>query len=165
MHLDPDFRELTYGNVGNRKGARIKEMRQGDLIVFYAGLRPITECESPLLYALVGLYVVDEVVLAKDVPEKRRHENAHTRRAKVSPSDIVVRAAKGVSGRFDRCIPVGEYRNRAYRVKREVLEAWGGLSVNDGYIQRSAVPPWFLKPEKFYRWFLAKKVKLLGRNN
>ena len=36
---------------------------------------------------------------------------------------------------------LGEWRDRAYRVRKDLLKTWGGLSVNDGYIQRSAVPP------------------------
>jgi len=165
VHLDPDFGELTYGDVGNRRGAGIAKMRNGDLLAFYAGLRPIRECEHKLIYALVGLYVVDEVVLADDVPRARWSENAHTRRVKRGTMDIVVRAKQSVSGRLERCIPIGEWRNNAYRVRRSILDEWGGLSVKDGYIQRSAVPPSFIEPERFYRWFLNQEVRLCQRNN
>ena len=41
----------------------------------------------------------------------------------------------------------------------------GGLSVKDGYIQRSAKPPIFLKPERFYRWFKQQNIGLVQRNN
>lgn len=40
-----------------------------------------------------------------------------------------------------------------------------GLDVKDGFIQRSVSPPSFLKPERFYKWFLNQKVPLLERNN
>lgn len=152
MHLDPDFEHLTYGDVGNRRGSFIAGMTRGDAIVFYAGLRPVTPCEHRLLYAIIGLYIVDEVVTATSVSDARRHENAHTRKQVISPTDIVVRAQPGVSGRFRRCIPIGSFRDRAYRVRADLLHAWGGLSVTDGYIQRSAVPPRFNNPQQFVAW-------------
>ena len=95
MHLDPDFEELTYGDDGDRRGSEIRKLTEGDLLVFYAGLRSIRLEDRQLIYALVGMFVVDEVVAAKDVPARRRHENAHTRKLKFSESDIVVRAKPG----------------------------------------------------------------------
>ena len=165
IHLDPDFGQLTYGDDGNRRGAGVKTLKEGDLIVFYAGLSPTSECGHKLLYALVGLYVVGEVVKVPEIPPGRWHENAHTRKVKHWPHDIVVRAKKGVSGRLEKCIPIGEWRSGAYRVRNDVLEAWGGLSVKDGFIQRSAVPPSFLNPEKFSQWLRQQGVPLIERNN
>lgn len=82
MHLDPDFAYLTYGDNGDNRGAKLKNLTTGDLLVFYAGLRPLGVGKA-LLYALGGLFVVDRVELAKDVPEERWHENAHTRKLKI----------------------------------------------------------------------------------
>jgi hypothetical protein len=163
MHLDPDFDYLTYGDNGTRRGAGVSLLGSDDLLVFYAGLRPIFG--GKLVYALIGLFVVKEVIRAVDVPVERRHENAHTRWTTISENDIIVRAKSGVSGRFDRCIPVGELRDKAYRVRRDIEEAWGGLTVRNGYIQRSAVPPAFLNAPKFYDWFLQQGITLLERNN
>jgi hypothetical protein len=134
------------------------------LLVFYAGLRPVGD-QKRLLYALIGLYVVEEVVEAKHVPQKRWYENAHTRKIKIGGSDIIVRAQKGKSGRLERVLSIGEWRNRAYRVTNEMLTIWGGLDVKDGFIQRSVSPPSFLKADKFYEWFLKRGVTLLERNN
>jgi hypothetical protein len=108
---------------------------------------------------------VDAVVSVADIPEGRWSENAHTRKARHASGDIVVRARPGVSGRLQRCIPIGEHRDRAYRVRRDVLEAWGGLSVEDGYIQRSARPPTFVNPRRFYDWFQHKDIPLAAANN
>lgn len=160
MHLDPDFDHLTYGDVGNRRGSYIAQMTRGDAIVFYAGLKPRAPCEHRLLYAIIGLYLVHEVVKATSIADDRRHENAHTRKKMVSANDIVVRAQPGVSGRFRRCIPIGGFRDRAYRVRRDLLERWGGLSVNDGYIQRSAVPPRFNDPARFMTWLQEQRPEL-----
>jgi len=164
-HLDPDFEYLSYGDEGNRRGARMRDMRDGDVLAFYAGFRPVRACEHRLVYALLGLYVVEEVVFADDVEPSRWIENAHTRKLKRGTSDIVVRAKRGLSRRLERCVPIGEFRDRAYRVRPDILDVWGGLSVQNGYIQRSAVPPEFLKPQQFYQWFLDLKIPLLERNN
>jgi Nucleotide modification associated domain 3 len=165
MHLDPDFEWLTYGDVGNRRGSHIRQLEEDDLLVFYAGLRPCRPHDHKLIYALTGLYVVDEVIDAAAVPRSRWNENAHTRKLNRGDTDIVVRAKPGVSGRFRNYLPIGEYRDRAYRVRTDVLQAWGGLSVNDGYIQRSARPPRFLDARRFRRWLDKQNVELLAENN
>jgi len=140
-------------------------LSEGDLVVFYAGLRPVQRGEQNLSYALIGMYVVQEVVPATTVPSERWYENAHVRKAQPGESDIVVRAKPGVSGRFERCISVGEWRDGAYRVRPELLAAWGGLSVKDGFIQRSAVPPALNDPARFLGWLQSQGVQMLARNN
>ena len=104
------------------------------MIVFYASLREVRPSPRPV-YALIGLYVIDAIVPAISVPHSRWHENAHTRRV-LSPSsnDIVVRAKPGVSGRLERCLPIGDFRERAYRVWPDLLKRWGGLSAKNGYL-------------------------------
>ncbi len=82
MHLDPDFEYLTYGDQGSRRGAAMVSMTQGDLLVFYGGLRPVHPCEQKLIYGLMGMYVVQEVLPVASVPQQRWHENAHVRKAK-----------------------------------------------------------------------------------
>jgi hypothetical protein len=100
------------------------------------------------------------------VPKSRWHENAHTRRKPHDDDhDIVVRAKADVSGRLSRCIPIGEFRDNAYRVKRDMLKAWGSLSVRDGYITRSAQIPRFKNAARFYAWFRRQKPKLVRKNN
>lgn len=165
MHLDPDFEHLTYGDNGARRGKGVSAMESGDFIAFFASLRPIRECEHTLLYALIGFYRVREVAWVKDIPASRWAENAHTRRAERSGTDIVVRAEPKTSGRLRRCVPIGEWRNRSYRVRQDLLEAWGGLSCKDGFLQRSAVPPTFLTPDRFLAWFDRQSPELIAANN
>jgi hypothetical protein len=165
MHLDPDFEYLTYGDRGDRRGAPLADLERGDMLVFYAGLRPIRDCGQRLIYAMVGVFTVDEVTSAVTVAPNRRHENAHTRKLRIGRPDIVVRAKRGWSGRFSRCISIGEWRDGAYRVRRDLLDRWGGLSVRDGFIQRSATLPSFLEPRRFCRWLEKQGVELLARNN
>jgi len=163
-HLDPDFDQLTYGDNGERRGKAISTFEKGDVLVFYAGLRPVMPCPHRLLYALVGLYRVASVSRVADFPRSRWNENAHLRRLNARPTDVVVHAEPGRSGRLRRCIPVGEFRSGAYRVRPDLLAAWGGLSCKDGFIQRSAVPPRFTDPLRFQGWFERTGAELVAAN-
>jgi hypothetical protein len=69
--LDPDFMHLTYGDDAARRGLRIARLGRGPFWFFYAGLRPIIG-QKKLVCALVGLFVIDGVVRAIDVPAERR---------------------------------------------------------------------------------------------
>jgi len=172
MHLDPDFEYLTYGDVAKR-AQRIARLGFGDLIVFYAGLRDVRP-RPELVYGIIGLFVIDRIAMAKDIPKSQQHMNAHTRRIlREDASDLILFGLPGESGRTDRCIPIGSLRasvenpngRRMYRVDKELLEAWGGLSVRDGYIQRSAVPPFFNDADRFLRWFHSQNPALISANN
>jgi hypothetical protein len=165
MHLDPDFERLTYGDSGTRRGKGLTDLGSGDVVVFYGGLKPVASCEHRLMYALMGFYRVAEVVRAQSVPTQRWHENAHTRCVDQEATDVIVRATPGSSGRLRECIPVGEFRDRAYRVEREILADWEGLSCRDGYLQRSAVLPTLLSPRRFMRWFERQAPDIVSWNN
>jgi Nucleotide modification associated domain 3 len=166
MHLDPDFRYLTYGDSDSRANQIQSKLRKDDLLVFYAGLRDIHQPRNRLYYALIGLYVIDDVQLSTAVPMPLWHKNAHTRRQPCPGKyQIVIFARSKVSGRLDRCIPIGSYRQRAYRVFPHLLQMWGGLSVKDGYIQRSGRLPEFLNTAQFYSWFQGQNVARIASNN
>jgi hypothetical protein len=164
-HLDPDFTYLTYGDQGERAKQITTKLGNSDLIVFYAGLADIHP-NPQLVYALVGLYVVDAIVSAKTILQPRWDENAHTRRVTSFPgNDIVVRARPGVSGRLARALAFGSYRERAYRIRPELLSAWGEMTVRNGYVQRSARLPEFKDAARFYDWFQKQNVTLIPQNN
>lgn len=176
MHLDPDFEHLTYGDEGC-KGCRIYKMwkeRDGlDFLVFYAGLRDVNRNNERLVYAIIGFYMIDEVVQASDVSLSRYDKNAHTRRVQPRGDEIVVRAKRGESGRLRRCLPIGCYRphrgkphgHPSYRVMPGLLEEWGDLSVSDGYLQRNAYIPEFKNAKRFLTWFRQRRPDLDARNN
>lgn len=163
MHLDPDFDHLTYGDQGERAKQLRRWLSPGDLVVFYAGL---ADMGAPrLVYGVIGVFVVDHLERAADVAAARRDLNAHTRREPVLAEDVIVHGRRGVSGRLHRCIPIGEWRDRAYRVRGDLLAAWGGLGVKDGYLQRSARLPRLLDPPRFLEWFEGQGRSLLQTNN
>ena len=173
MHLDPDFSHLNYGDQGQRAVQIKSKLAENDLIVFYAGLRDIYP-RPRLVYAIIGLYVIDRIEKASSIPSAKLDENAHTRRILSADStDIVIRAKPNVSGRLERCLPIGSFRTPAgqpqksasYRVESSLLERWGGLSIADGFLQRSARLPEFNDASRFYEWFLEQKVPLLQTNN
>jgi hypothetical protein len=165
MHLDPDFGYLTYGDQGERAKQLQTNLTSGDLIVFYASLADIS-CAAQLVYALIGLFVVEELIVAVKVAPEDRDINAHTRRVlEPDAADLIVRARPAVSGRLEQCLQIGEYRDRAYRVRHDLFDAWGGLSVKDGYLQRSARLPRLLDTRRFLRWLTMQKPTLMPANN
>ena len=164
-HLDPDIRYLAYGDNGRRRGAGVSTLEKGDFVVFYSALKPVKQCIHKLVYALVGILVVEKIHKAVERAKEDYYKNAHTRKDKFGEADIIVTGQKDVSGRFEKCIPIGEWRDRAYRVRKDLLDEWGGLSVTNGFIQLSAVPPEFIDAEKFSKWLNKKKINLLNKNN
>ena len=163
MHLDPDFDCLSYGDTSNR-GRRLRSFSEDDWLVFYSGLRSVSGGPR-LVYGLIGLLVVESVRQVKDIPVSQYDRNAHTRLHQPCGTDIVVTGKPSISGRFTRYLDIGEFRSRAYRVKKPLLETWGGLTVNDGWIQRSANPPLFLEPQSFAEWLSGQGVEVVAANN
>ena len=165
-HLDPDFNYLTYGDNGVRRGNKlINQFQKDDFIVFYAGLKPITKFLYPLYYAIIGFYKIEKILEARDIQTCDSIINAHTRKKIPNPTDVIIQANPSCSGRLEKCVLIGEFRNRAYRVSSELLREWEGISANDGYLQRSASPPIFKNPDNFLQWFAKQNVKLLRKNN
>jgi Nucleotide modification associated domain 3 len=164
MHLDPDFEHLTYGDQGERAKQLRANLQSGDLLVFYASLADLNI--KKLVYAIIGLYVVADLVMATELSPAALHTNAHTRRIlQAGATDLIVRGRPGVSGRLECCLPIGDYREKAYRAWPDLLAEWGGLSVKDGYLQRSARLPRFLDAARFQSWFKSKNAVLLQANN
>ena len=194
VHLDPDFSELTYGDVDGKdvstgrihhRGKPIRELNDGDILVFYAGLEPVKRGpeEDRLVCAIIGLYVVDDKpISAIDlVIRGERPRNAHARRD-CNEADIIVLAKRdGKSGRLTKCIPIGKRRGKGkqYRLTEDLRDKWGGLwvenrcgktsKVNDGWIQRSVNLPAIGNPTAFYDWFLEEldngDIQLVEENN
>lgn len=163
MHLDPDFDFLTYGDTANR-GRKLSEFERDDWVVFYAGLRSLRD-EKPLVYALIGMLVVDRIERVGDISRERFDHNAHTRLRERTETDVVVTGQRGSSGRFVRYLDIGELRDGSYRVRRDLLEAWGDLSVRDGWIQRSVNPPTFREPARFARWLETQEPRIVASNH
>jgi hypothetical protein len=160
MHHDPDFAHCTYGDHG-RRAVQLARLVRGDMVVFYAGLRAIRD--RSLVYALVGHLTVARSVPATELTDPSL--NVHAQRQLVPADDVVAVGTRRGSGRYVRCIPIGVFRDGAYRVRRELLDAWGGLSVKNGFLQRSAGFPRLLDPGRFTDWLDAQHVRLVRRSD
>lgn len=163
-HLDPDFDSSTYGDQATGRGLRIGELKKGDFLSFFASFKPVIRCDHRLIYALYGIMIVDKVLSVADIPERLLQVNAHSRVNNANKDHLVVFANPKLSGRFNRAIPIGEYRNGSYRVTHELLNAWGGIGVRDGFIQRSVNPPWFNKADQFLGWLESQQIQLINSN-
>jgi hypothetical protein len=162
-HFDPDFEQLSYGDSGQRARRIRSHLAKGGFIVFYGGLRSIHS--GALCYSIIGFYAIDHVLSASSISHTDWHRNQHTRDGDRSDETIVVFARPGESGRLRHHIPIGSYRNKAYRVQPDILREWGGLDVNDGYIQRSAFLPAFIDGSTFLNWFRRQHPEFLAVNN
>lgn len=163
-HFDPDFEHLSFGDGGKRGDRIVSNLAKGDCIVFYAGLRSVDT--GSLVYSIIGFYVIDRVLFGRDVPQEDWHRNAHTRDGGCKDGgDIVVFAKHCVSGRLLHHIPIGSYREGAWRVRQDLLEEWGGLDVRNGYIQRSVHLPMFKDSSRFKQWFDRQNPVLLQSDN
>lgn len=165
MHLDPDFEHLTYGDCATPRGTRISRFGPRDWMVFFSGFRPVQR-SAELHYAIFGKYEVESICAASAIADRDSHINAHTRPAVRLGGDVVIRARGVVSGRLRRCILIGELRGqprRMYRVTHSLLESWGGIHSNDGYIQRGS-PFELAKPERFIHWWSGLEAELVSTN-
>ncbi len=95
-HDDPEFVTCTYGDA-SAKRRYLLQLQEGDLLVFYAGLRPIDSRVAAGLY-LIGYFIIERVIAFDTLAPKqviqcfeRYPNNAHAkRRAPVDNLVIVV---------------------------------------------------------------------------
>jgi hypothetical protein len=170
-HLDPDFGHVTYGDTNSGRGRRIRDfLSAGDFIAFWAGLRCVET--GDIICCIIGFYTVAYIMNASEIGSLDAHRNAHARyMQKKAWGEVVVFGDPERSGRLWKHIPIGRFRDGAQRVDRELLAAWGdfqkgdGGDWEDGYITLSGQPPIFRAPDKFLKWFWARKPKLVHANN
>jgi Nucleotide modification associated domain 3 len=165
-HLDPDFRQCTYGDGGTRAKRIWDVLRDADdpFIVFYAGMRSVDS--GDLVYSIIGFYSVHRILRTRQVAKRDWHRNFHTQTSlRRDSNDVVVLASKKDSGRLYHHISIGGLRGRHYRVYRSLLREWRGLDVKNGYIHRSGFLPRFEDPRRSLRWFRCQKPQLIHADN
>jgi Nucleotide modification associated domain 3 len=72
IHFDPEFESFTYGDPTSPK-ARLRELREGSLLVFYAGLEGWDFNCSPALY-IIGFFEVARAGKASSFPKEEVDE-------------------------------------------------------------------------------------------
>jgi len=100
MHLGPDLATLTYGDQG-RRARQIQTLNTEDLLVFYASLRDIKE--RHLVYGIIGIFVIEKIYKANDVPRELWNQNAHTRRIPGAVTLLFVLCQNSPVGLSDFC--------------------------------------------------------------
>ena len=139
-HLDPEFETFTYGDPTKNKRGQLLRLREGDMLVFYAGLRPSTQSKGSVLY-LIGFFTVACVY---DVshrqswpPSDLRHlwANSHFRRSTPDEGLAVVQGKRDGSRLLARAVPLSdEHQN----ILPELCDTLG----LDGSIKRCGAGRW-----------------------
>jgi hypothetical protein len=112
-HYDPEFETFTYGDPTRNKRSQLLCLGSGDLLVFYAGLRPVGFQDSERLY-FIGYFTVASVenVVATDSwpPANFPHlsGNAHLRRSQPDEGLVVVRGQPKASKLLARAVAISD---------------------------------------------------------
>jgi len=70
LHFDPEFDTFTYGDPTSPKQS-LRDLRQADLLVFYAGLKGWGDCETSAGLYIVGYFVVERAGAYNDLMRAR----------------------------------------------------------------------------------------------
>ena len=118
-HIDPDFKNYTYGDALPRKRRQLLRLNPGDLLVFYAGLAPEPPVDRRRLFA-VGYFRVRHVhhLRAADIGQAKlvRHfgETAHILRRKRDEELALVEGEPAECVSFERALPLGDECDRLF---------------------------------------------------
>ena len=142
LHHDPNLEALTYGEHRPGYVSKLRTLKPGDIVGFYAGLRRV-DGERAHRY-LIGYFTVESVATIDPETSHEDRErilaanphNAHAKRARdgelyLSEKTVVIVDGREPGGLFDRDpVRMSEYtvkpgNERAqYYLRDEVAEAW-----------------------------------------
>ncbi|MBI2987390.1 MAG: hypothetical protein HYY45_11540 [Deltaproteobacteria bacterium] len=126
-HYDPEFDTFTYGDPGRNKRAQLLRLSAGDLLVFYAGLRPVGSRPASRLY-IIGYFTVASVesIVTENAwpPTGTAHlmANAHLRRRQPDQGLVVVCGRPRTSRLLSLAVPISD---QSQRVTPEVEKRMG----------------------------------------
>lgn len=154
-HLDPEFETFTYGDPTKNKRGQLLCMKEGDMLVFYAGLRPPAQSKGSVLY-LIGFFtlacVYDVSHRQSWPPSDLRHlwANAHFRRGTPDEGLVVVQGKLDESRLLERAVPMSdEHQNilpelyDTLGLEGSIKRSGAGRWVPDPWVQRTA--EWILR--------------------
>lgn len=154
MHVDPEFATFTYGDPSILK-ARLRDLRHGDLLVFYAGLQGYRCQHTPALY-IIGYFEVEVAGRARDLGDETIQEhfgaNFHVRHPAVYAAQrerLVLVKGSPASRLLTRAVRISEdgedqSGRRIHVLSREMQEIFGRFGGRVS-IQRSP-PRWVAQP-------------------
>jgi hypothetical protein len=149
MHEDPEFITNTYGDQTIKRYYLLK-LSKGDLLAFYAGLRPFaTDRFKEALY-IIGYFSVKRVINFNNLSNVEREglrqrcgNNAHIKRRGTLDNLVVVVGDKN-SGLLKTALLISEKKaNKAGRLTDALSSEMEKLLGISGFIQRS-IPPRFV---------------------
>lgn len=151
-HYDPEFDTFTYGDPARNKSRQLLRLDEGDMLVFYAGLRPREETQGPKLY-IIGYLTILQVHAITNLgswpPPEYKHlwGNAHLRRNNCDENLAVVEGDPTTSRLLIHAVPLSDARQNVLPEMTELL----GLS---GSVKRAGAGRWVTNEhaERVSRW-------------
>ena len=149
-HYDPEFDTFTYGDPTRNKRAQLLRLVKGDMLVFYAGLRPPEETQGSKLYIIGYLTILHAhaiTTLSPWPPPEHRQlwGNAHLRGDKGDNDLVVVQGYPATSRLLVRAVPLSDEQQNILPDMTELLglsgsvkRAGAGRWVPDGHVERVA---------------------------
>ena len=155
-HYDPEFVTFTYGDPTKPKRNQLSKLVPRDLLIFYAGLKPIDEVDKSRLYA-IGFFIVKEVYDFKKIPKadysyvfNKLRNNAHAKiyfRLKeldidLSEEDLViVRGNPKISKLLKKALLIGDNSSKMLKELESIFGYKGSLQRAVGHwIQEKNIP-------------------------
>jgi hypothetical protein len=165
MHYDPEFETCTYGDPTTIKRRYLLKLHQGDLLVFYAGLKPYKNDVYETALYIIGYFTIDRII---DFNESTRKQiaayceefanNAHLGRDSWYHNLVIASGDKNKSRLLDHAIKISKRKpNKAGRLTYAISAEMEQQLGIDCFIERS-VPPRFVVGETY----LANLKKILA---
>ena len=151
-HYDPEFDTFTYGDPARNKRGQLLRLGKGDMLVFYAGLRPPEEPRGSKLYIIGYLFIRQAhaiTSLSPWPPPEFEHlwANAHFRRNEGDEDLVVAEGDPTKSRLLEQAIPLSDEQQNILPEMTKLL----GLS---GSVKRAGAGRWVPEEnvERVARW-------------
>lgn len=132
-HYDPEFDTFTYGDPTRNKRTQLLRLNDGDILVFYAGLRPVESRAAIRLY-IIGYFTVASVERINHnnswPPKNISHllGNAHLRRNRPDDDLVIVRGHTRASKLLERAIAISDNTQNATTEVEKRIGIHGSLT-------------------------------------
>jgi hypothetical protein len=151
-HYDPEFNTFTYGDPSRNKRGQLLRLCSNDLLVFYAGLRPVEQCRGSKLY-IIGYFVVQHVHEMISItpwpPPALRHlwGNAHFRRNDPDTDLVIVEGNPTTSRLLKYAVPLSDGQ-------QDILPEVANILGISGSVKRAGAGRWIPAShiEKVKQW-------------
>lgn len=131
-HYDPEFETSTYGDPARNKRTQLLNLNCYDLLVFYAGLRPLSERQGSKLY-IIGYFTVQKVYKMEMLEPwpapglQHLWANAHFKRKNGDPNLVVVKGFPQGSRLLEKAVSVSDSHQKVLPDLENSLGLTGSL--------------------------------------